>query len=185
MDKRAWREEIRRRKAAYSTDELKVMSAGIIEAVKQSGRWKAARCVLLYHALPDEVDTCHWIDEAAKEKTVLLPHVTGETTMELCRYEGDKSLQKGAYGIMEPHGTAFTAYDEIDLAIVPGMAFDTSCHRLGRGKGYYDRLLPLLSGAYKIGICFPFQLIDGILPATSTDVRMDEVIGKVETKGVK
>lgn len=176
MDKKAWREEIRRRKAEYSSDELKAMSASIIEAVKKSERWKAARCVLLYHALPDEVDTRQWIDEAAKEKKVLLPHVTGETTMELCLYEGEQSLRIGAYGIMEPHGTAFSNYEEVDLAIVPGMAFDTACHRLGRGKGYYDRLLPLLKRAYRMGICFPFQFIGGTLPVTATDIRMDKVV---------
>lgn len=176
MDKKTWREEIRRRKKTYSTDELKTMSAKIIEAVKQSERWKTARCVLLYHALADEVDTRQWIAEAAKEKKVLLPHVTGETSMELCLYEGENSLTVGTYGIMEPHGTAFTAYEDVELAIVPGMAFDRACHRLGRGKGYYDRLLPLLTGAYRMGICFPFQFIEGTLPVTVTDMKMDEVM---------
>ena len=56
------------------------------------------------------------------------------------------------------------------------MAFDRACHRLGRGKGYYDRLLPLLTGAYRMGICFPFQLIEGTLPVTVTDMKMNEVM---------
>jgi 5-formyltetrahydrofolate cyclo-ligase len=55
------------------------------------------------------------------------------------------------------------------------MAFDKANHRLGRGKGYYDRLLPRLKNAYKIGVCFPFQFLDEI-PSEAHDVVMDEVI---------
>ena len=55
------------------------------------------------------------------------------------------------------------------------MAFDADCNRMGRGKGYYDRFLPLLPQAYKIGVCFPFQRLDEI-PATPFDVKMDEVL---------
>ena len=106
---------------------------------------------------------------------MVLPRVTGPATMELCLYDGPVSLSEGAFGIMEPTGQAFTAYQEIDLAVVPGMAFDAQGNRLGRGRGYYDRLLPLLPRAYKIGLCFPFQLI-GNVPTQPTDIAMDEVI---------
>lgn len=76
---------------------------------------------------------------------------------------------------MEPTGELFTDYDLIDVAIVPGMAFDREGHRLGRGKGYYDRFLAQLPHIYKIGICFPFQLVDKV-PADVHDILMDEVI---------
>ncbi len=83
---------------------------------------------------------------------------------------------------MEPVGEAFTDYEKIDVALVPGMAFDAAGHRLGRGKGYYDRFLsshlsslnshpsPLL-----IGVCFPFQRVAEV-PSEEHDVLMDEVI---------
>ena len=62
------------------------------------------------------------------------------------------------------------------LAIIPGMAFDGNHNRLGRGKGYYDRFLQKISQVYKIGICFPFQLV-GEIPTEETDIKMDAMIG--------
>ena len=94
--------------------------------------------------------------------------------MVLRRYEGPDSLREGAYGILEPVGELFNDYSSIDLVIVPGMAFDHAGHRLGRGKGYYDRLLPQLTKAYKIGLCFDFQMTDNV-PHDEKDVVMEEV----------
>ena len=109
-------------------------------------------------------------------KKVLLPVVKGEE-LELHLYEGESSLREGAFGIMEPTGPLFAPenYDEIELAIIPGMAFDRAGHRLGRGKGYYDRLLPKLKGSRLQGICFPFQLLDDV-PAEAHDIAVQEVI---------
>ena len=76
---------------------------------------------------------------------------------------------------MEPVGRLFNDYPSVDVAVVPGMAFDSRCNRLGRGKGYYDRMLPKLSNAYKIGMCFDFQKLPGI-PADDHDIKVDEVI---------
>ena len=64
---------------------------------------------------------------------------------------------------------------QLSIAIVPAMAFDKQGHRLGRGKGYYDRFLSRIPNIYKIGVCFPFQMLESI-PSESTDVVMDEVI---------
>ena len=131
---------------------------------------------MLYHSLPDEVDTHTIVDSLLMNgKTILLPRVTGEGTMELHRYNSPKDMEIGAYGIMEPTGPLFTDYADIDLAIVPGVAFDHDGNRMGRGKGYYDRFLPLIPDTYKIGVCFPFQMITSI-PAEEHDIRMDEII---------
>ena len=135
-----------------------------------------AHTVLLYSALPDEVPTLPLLNRLSTEgKTVLLPRVVSDTDMELRRYTGPNDLEQGAFGIMEPTGELFTDYDNIDVAVVPGMAFDREGHRLGRGKGYYDRFLAQLPHTYKIGICFPFQLVDHV-PADAHDILMDEVI---------
>lgn len=104
-----------------------------------------------------------------------MPVVVNETSLELREYKGKEELETGAFGIEEPKGTAFTAYSVIDVVVVPGMAFDSYGNRLGRGKGYYDRLLSLLPHAYKIGIAFPFQIFTSI-PVTSHDIKMNEVI---------
>ena len=102
------------------------------------------------------------------------PVVTGDD-LELRVYTGPGDLATGAYGIEEPTGALFTDYDAIDFIVVPGVAFDRNGNRLGRGKGYYDRLLPRIPSAYKAGICFPFQIVEEV-PAETFDIRMDEVI---------
>jgi 5-formyltetrahydrofolate cyclo-ligase len=84
------------------------------------------------------------------------------------------TLERGAFGILEPTGEVFLDYNQIELAIVPGMAFDKAGHRLGRGKGYYDRLLPNLH-CPKIGLALPCQIADEI-PTEEWDIFMDEVI---------
>lgn len=95
--------------------------------------------------------------------------------MKICRYTHDTNVGHGSFGIMEPQADAFTDYEQIDLILVPGMAFDRHGHRLGRGKGYYDRFLSQAKDCYKIGVCFPFQLVDEV-PTDEHDVRMDEII---------
>ena len=139
-------------------------------------QWRSAHTILLYHALPDEPNLQLLLDEGLKEgKRLLLPVVVGENLV-LKSYLGTESMQKGAFGILEPVGTEYScsAYDEIELALVPGVAFDSEGHRLGRGRGYYDRLLPLLSNAYKLGVCFPFQCVERV-PSEAHDMSVNEV----------
>ncbi len=130
--------------------------------------------MLLYHSLPDEVDTHAFIRRWSARKRILLPVVKGDD-LELRLYTGDDRLTEGAFHIDEPTGTAFTDYAAIDLAVIPGVAFDRQGNRLGRGKGYYDRLLPRIPTAYKLGLCFPFQVLNQI-PAEAHDIPMDEVL---------
>lgn len=139
-------------------------------------RLRAAHTVLLYSALPDEVPTQALLDDlVAQGKTVLLPRVVSNTDMELRRYTSPSDLAPGAFGIMEPTGDVFTDYAAIDVAVIPGMAFDKDGHRLGRGRGYYDRFLSRTPYIYKIGLCFPWQLVDRV-PTDEHDVLMDCVI---------
>ena len=167
------RRMIRLRKKQHTADESSI----VIARLKANPRFFQAYTILLYSALPDEVQTQSLLDELTEAgKTVLLPKVVSSEDMELRRYTGVSSLQPGAYGIMEPVGARFTDYAAIDVAVVPGMAFDTQGHRLGRGKGYYDRFLAKLPGVYKIGLCFSWQLVDEV-PSEANDITMDEVIG--------
>lgn len=130
--------------------------------------------VMLYYSLPDEVDTHRFVRQWAGKKQVVLPVVVGDD-LELRRYTGPQDLAVGAYGIEEPTGPPFEHPEQIGCIVVPGVAFDRQGNRLGRGKGYYDRLLPRLPQARKIGLCFPFQLVDKV-PAEPFDIRMDEII---------
>ena len=164
-------------RALKSQYDLASLSAVICNKVLALASWQEAGTVLLYYPLPDEVDVRPLIKEAFENgKRVLLPVVKGED-LELRLYEGETSLKKGAFGIMEPTGLLFAEeqYPDIQLALVPGMAFDRVGHRLGRGKGYYDRLLPKLTKARLQGICFPFQLLDEV-PADPHDIPVQEVL---------
>ena len=91
----------------------------------------------------------------------------------LAPYEGEAALAAGAFGIGEPTGRRFAAYDTIDVAVVPGLAFDAAGNRLGYGQGTYDRLLGALPrGCRKIGLCFEAQLAPAV-PTEPHDIPMD------------
>lgn len=149
-------------------------SAKILAALEAHPAFRAAKTVLLYYSLKDEVDTHAFVRKWSNQKQILLPVVVGDD-LELRLYTGPEGMQISSYGIEEPVGEAFTDYDSIDLIVVPGVAFDQKGNRLGRGKGYYDRLLPQIPSAYKAGICFPFQLVEEV-PAEPHDVCMDIII---------
>ncbi len=140
-----------------------------------------AKVVLAYYALPDEVSLKKMISSFVDVgKLVLLPEVVSETDMILREYHSDSDLKVGAYDILEPRGKVFSDYELIDLALVPGMAFDKNGNRLGRGKGYYDRFFSkVLEKAgrlpYSIGVCFPFQLVDSV-PTDKHDFSVDMVV---------
>ncbi|MBQ9524123.1 MAG: 5-formyltetrahydrofolate cyclo-ligase [Bacteroidaceae bacterium] len=171
------RDYIREQKALCTQEQQAAMSEAVVGSIIFGGQWSVATTVLLYYPLADEVDVRPLILMAHQAgHRVLLPVVVGKE-LELRIYEGEESLRTGAYNIMEPVGPLFPPeeYSQIELAIVPGMAFDAAGHRLGRGKGYYDRLLPQLTAAYKIGVCYPFQFVSDV-PSEEHDVRMNEVV---------
>ena len=171
MNKQELRQYIRAQKKLHVTGELSPC-----EVLPQHPRIIDSRTILAYSALPDEVPTQALLDLLVKQgKTVLLPRVITDTDMEMRRYTGRHDLQLGTYSILEPTGELFTVYDTIDVAIVPGMAFDAEGYRLGRGKGYYDRFLVRVPYLYKIGLCFSWQMVDKV-PHDKHDIVMDEVI---------
>ena len=165
MTKNELRKWVRERKRQFSREELDRFSLEVSRQVLAHESWLQASLVLLYNSLPDEVDT-HLLIQSALEagKQVLLPVVVGDE-LELRLYSSQ--MRQGAFGILD--------FAAIDLAIVPGMAFDASGHRLGRGRGYYDRLLQRLPHVTTLGICFPFQLVDAV-PAALHDISVSEVI---------
>ena len=175
MTKQEIRQHIRQQKQQCEDEQLKRLSDTAIEHLRQLPEWHTAATILLYAALPDEVPTRELIAEAISEdKTVLLPVVKGDE-LELRTCEDLDDLRPGAFNIYEPQGKPFTQYENIELAIVPGIAFTPDGERLGRGRGYYDRLLPHLTVALKVGLCWPFQIVDE-LPAEPHDQLMDMVI---------
>jgi 5-formyltetrahydrofolate cyclo-ligase len=175
-EKTELRHKIALLKKQYTQQQLTDMSEVLIHHIEKLDRFSQANCILLYSSLPDEVQTKKLIDRWWEKKTILLPVVI-ENDLELRSYRGPQYMIEGAFHISEPTGPAFTDFAHIDLAIIPGVAFDKEGNRLGRGRGYYDRLLSRLSAfsIYKIGLCFPFQKICSI-PHEMHDIAMDEIL---------
>ncbi len=164
-------------KRRYSASELLEMSKNIMRRLESKPLFKSAQVVLLFHSLPDEPCTHELVARVSWEKTVLLPVVINEDTLELREYRGENGMRSGAFEILEPQGEPFTDFARIDLAVIPGVAFDGAGNRLGRGRGYYDRLLQRLApyGIPKIGVCFDFQRLPEI-PSENHDIRVDDLV---------
>jgi 5-formyltetrahydrofolate cyclo-ligase len=135
--------------------------------------FQQAKHILCYWALPDEVNTALLIRAWEKEKQFYLP-VVKNNELVIKPYSSSNKLLSGAFAIQEPQTDTEVALSTIDLVIVPGVAFDTLGNRLGRGKGYYDRLLSQEKRT-TIGIAYAEQLYETI-PTELHDVKMDIVL---------
>ncbi|MBO4892181.1 MAG: 5-formyltetrahydrofolate cyclo-ligase [Prevotella sp.] len=167
------RRQIRQIKRQFTPMQLEELSLPIVARLRQ--RLNDVQTIAAYYPLPDEVNIRPLLDEwIAKGKTVFLPKVTGDDTMELRRYTGHDDMHEGTFHILEPEGQPFAGDVSIDVILVPGVAFDAEGHRLGRGKGYYDRFLSSL-GSELIGVCFDFQKVPEV-PFGQYDIPVDEVI---------
>ena len=175
-DKATLRRIIKEKKQTYSRHALREKSVSVLRQLEESPTFAQAHTVLLYHSLPDEVHTHDFIERWHHTKRILLPHVTSRGLI-LRQYESEHTLVKSPMNIYEPTGKNFTDYEDIDLAIIPGIAFDPQRNRLGRGKGYYDRLLATHPTIPTIGICFDFQLVNEV-PTNGNDIAMDMVMAE-------
>ncbi len=134
--------------------------------------------IAVYLASPDEIDLSDLILELLKCKaTVVAPRWNGET-YELAKVKGlsDANLRRGPMNILEPAEADIVKPSDVEVWIVPGLAFTKDGKRLGYGGGWYDRLLASASwGAHKIGVAHEFQIVDD-LPHEPHDVKMDDVV---------
>lgn len=164
-------------------DEAEKLAAAdrVFERVENSAAFQMAEKILMYHSLPDELETRRFLKKWKDIKKFFLPRVNG-VNLELLPYDETK-LEIGSFYIEEPTGNDLHPIEEIELIIVPGVAFDSQGRRLGRGKGFYDRLLKS-SKATKIGIGYEFQLVDQ-LPSEPHDIPMDIIITEHTTLRIK
>lgn len=179
MNIKSKKKELRRRIAELRTSAdpalLAEASALVVQELENSDFFKGAGCVMAYWPMKGEVDLRALILKYHPAKRFVLPVVAGDV-LELRLFEGEAHLVTGSrYGILEPDGTTFRDYSEIDLVLVPGVAFDREGYRLGHGMAYYDRLLPRLTRAHKVGVGFDFQLVDGV-PVEPHDEVLDAIV---------
>lgn len=175
MDKQELRKQVRAAKREVPLEDKIRRSMPIMQQVGELALFRSAKTVLLYWSMDDEVYTHDFVNLWYKEKCLLLPCVDGDDLL-LRRYTGPDSLQPGPqFGIPEPTGPVFDELDKIDMIIVPGVAFDKHNNRMGRGRGFYDRLLKTTPNAVKVGVAFSFQLFDTI-PTEPFDVPMNLVV---------
>ncbi len=136
-----------------------------------------ARGVLSYCATPDELDPSPLTRMLSQSGArIAYPRVCGPGALTL--HWGDAcELEPGYCGLLEPPaGSEEAALAEIGLVLVPGVAFDAECHRLGMGGGFYDRLLAALAPTtLKVGLAFDEQIVDAV-PCEAHDVTLDAVV---------
>jgi 5-formyltetrahydrofolate cyclo-ligase len=166
------------RRNGIGSDARHVMDRKVLGLLLTMGSYIKAGRVLLYASYQSEVGTEAVIDNAIKSgKEVVLPKVD-ESNGCLTKHiiEGMHDVAAGFKGIPEPTTKKCIRIEEVDIIIVPGVAFSPQGARIGYGGGYYDRLLPRVKGAVPIvALAYEAQLFEE-LPVEEHDIAMDAII---------
>ncbi len=169
IDKFVLRKEMTELRSRISAEDAEKLTAEACKIVLASEEWRSANTVMLYLPFNNELDTSMLINAAESEdKRVLMPLCGKDFSMKAVDYTG-KTLKTNSFGIQEPPDG-----DDImpDLAVVPCLAIDKTCLRLGYGAGYYDRYFNRRGYIKKIGLIFPVQVLD-LIEAQEHDCRLD------------
>ena len=169
--KQSLRELLIQKRRMMSAEERTAQSALILSQLEKMTVFQEAKTVLLYYPKNNEVDVLPLFKRYKRDKVLLLP-VTHRRGMTANPYEGNDKMHRGKVGIPEPTTPPYEG--EIDLIIVPAVAFDKQGNRLGRGGGYYDRFLKKQSHATFIGVGYDFQLVDEV-PVRKHDQKMHRI----------
>lgn len=173
--------KVKARKSLLTSDERLREADAVFDLLEKTAAFMLSDHILMYHSLPDELPTHRFLDKWNSRKKFYLPRVNG-VNLDILPYQRSR-LHLGAFNIEEPDGEDTANINSIELIVVPGVAYDRSGNRIGRGKGYYDRLLHD-SKAIKIGVAFACQLFDEI-DSEPFDVPVDYVItarGLIKTR---
>lgn len=172
------REQSRARLRLVSPLERMAASALLCALLQRQPEWRQARTVLLFVPLANEPDVTQLVAAAlAAGKTVALPQFDPESQgYAAARIQNPHfDLHPGQYGIPEPNGNCEPQpLNQLDFTLVPGLAFDWNGRRLGRGQGYYDRLLASVSGV-TCGVAFDPQIITAV-PVAPHDMRLNYML---------
>jgi 5-formyltetrahydrofolate cyclo-ligase len=147
--------------------------------ILQMPEFQKAQNILLYASIKSEVSLRPIKEFCIENKQLFLPEIHGKT-LKIRQVENLQSLQNGQFEIPTPHPHSREITPaEIDICLIPGITFDLQGHRIGYGKGFYDRLLPQLN-CPKIGIAFDCQISEKI-PTESHDHQLDMLITEKRT----
>ncbi len=168
---------MRRLRGALPRHERARLSDLVEEALFGLEEVDAARTVLLFYSFGSEVGTGGTTERILSEgKRLLLPYLTGTGAMEAAELRPGDPLEPTAYGPREPASRVAVDPAEVDLVVVPGLAFDRYGHRLGYGGGHYDRFLSRMGiGAPRVGVAFAVQIVER-LPVEPGDEPVDIVV---------
>lgn len=181
MEKYEIRRKVKAMRQMLSEIERRQAAEEVFERLEKTAAFLMADHILMYHSLPDEVFTHSFLGKWGKRKHFYLPRVNG-VNLEILPYD-ESHLELGSFHIEEPTGSETVDPSQIELVVVPAVAYDRRGNRLGRGKGFYDRLLKN-TRATKVGIGYEFQLVDEV-PTEPHDVTMDIIITQNSTIVVK
>lgn len=181
MEKYDIRRKIKNLRTMLTEIERESAAAQVFERLEKTAAFLMSDHILMYHSLPDELSTKSFLRKWGGKKRFYLPRVNG-VNLEILPYD-ESRLELGAFHIEEPTGDDVVSADTLELIVVPAVAYDRKGNRLGRGKGFYDRLLSTVK-ATKIGVGYEFQLYDD-LPTEAHDVPMDIIITQNETIIIK
>ena len=172
MTKAELRRFMRDEASARLAGDAQTEDSAVWDRLEALDEFRSARTVLIYMSLPDEVATAPFIEKWKDRKRFVIPKVNGDN-LDLKLYDPDK-LESGYKGILEPTDEAQdVSAEEIDLALVPGVAFDRHGHRMGRGKGFYDRFLPALH-CPTVAVCQQWRMVECV--PTDTWDRIIDII---------
>lgn len=171
--KKELRLKVNQATAKISLSEKKEQSLKVFNAIEKTGQFQKAKTVALFWSLWDELPTHEVAKRWAAEKRIVLPKVSGNN-MEFLEFKPGCGMEEGELRVLSPKGGEEVNPEEIDLIIVPGVAFDAEGKRLGRGKGYYDEFIKR-TNAFTIGVCMSHQKIEEV-PCEAHDKKVDMLI---------
>lgn len=157
--KKEIRAEAKRRRESADPARLREDSRRIMERLTGLGAYQNADVLLVYVDAKREVETRLLMQRAWEDKKrVAVPRVDGNGIMHYYDIESLDDLEPGSFGILEPKKTCPLCSVEEGILLMPGVAFDEGCHRVGYGGGYYDRYLEKHPGLVHIALAFEFQV---------------------------
>lgn len=172
------RKSLRERRKKLSADDIRIASQKIAETVMQLPEFFSCKHIAYYLPHENEVDTALIAARAIElKKSLYLSIMTQKNKLDFYRVDANTQYIKNAAGILEPvvHHQLPASFDQLDFFLIPVVAFDRQCNRVGRGAGCYDRYLARAHKSILIGLAYAFQCVDQLV-SEHWDVPMDVVV---------